>query len=277
MERSAEKPHRWSYQGTADVGGPQTGDLAHKGALLMAAAADAAAFSAVVSLVMAQHHWWEIWLIVLGLTVIALTLAHFAGLMARDDAAVHGKVRWRVVFVCGVPWLLLGLAAVWVRMRIAPDTGDLLDDSASAGANKLPNALLFLVLYLASGTVAGVGEFLTRNPLRGAYRNLMKTYQKAQRKLARTQPPYERALFVREIHRASFEEDDEVLLNAKFDRLAYGEELKQFAQITIAAHLQDPSATDGMTEGDWRPMRRPARLHMVRDDPSDQQTPDAAA
>jgi hypothetical protein len=277
MESSAEKPHRWSYQGTADVGGPQTGDLAHKGALLMAAAADAAAFSAVVSLVMAQHHWWEIWLIVLGLTVIALTLAHFAGLMARDDAAVHGKVRWRVVFVCGVPWLLLGLAAVWVRMRIAPDTGDLLDDSASAGANKLPNALLFLVLYLASGTVAGVGEFLTRNPLRGAYRNLMKTYQKAQRKLARTQPPYERALFVREIHRASFEEDDEVLLNAKFDRLAYGEELKQFAQITIAAHLQDPSATDGMTEGDWRPMRRPARLHMVRDDPSDQQTPDAAA
>ncbi|WP_212988543.1 hypothetical protein [Actinoplanes auranticolor] len=250
------------------------GDLGYKGALLMAAAADAAAFSAVVSLIMAKHQWWEIWLIVLGLTVIALMLAHFAGRMARDDAAAHGRVRWPVVLVCGIPWLALGAAAVWVRMRNAPSTGDLLDDSASASTDMFSNALLFLVLYIASGMVAGVGEFLTRNPLRSSYRNLMKAYRKAQQKLAKTQPPFERAMFVREIHRASFEEDDEVLLNAKLDRLAFGEELKQYAQITIAAHLQDPSATDGMTEGDWRPMRRPPRLHVVRDDPEDQQTTD---
>ncbi|GAB2568278.1 hypothetical protein Aab01nite_43660 [Paractinoplanes abujensis] len=272
METDTTEPNRWSYQGSADLGGATVGDLAHKGALLMAAAADAAAFSAVVSLIMSDHQLWEVWLIVLGLTVIALALAHFAGRIARDDAAAHGRVRWHVVLVCGIPWLLLGLAAVWVRMRIAPNTGGLLNGSSGQVDNRMPNALLFLVLYVASGMVAGIGEFLTRNPLRNAYRNLMKTYQKAQRKLARTQPPFERAMFVREIHRASFEEDDEVLLNAKFDRLAYGEELKQYAQITIAAHLQDPSATDGMTEADWRR----SRLHVVRDDP-DKQQPGAAA
>jgi hypothetical protein len=273
----AEKPDRWTYQGAADVGGQAVGDLGYKGALLVAATADAAAFSAVVSLIMKQHQWWEIWPIVVGLTVIALMLAHFAGRIARDDAAAHSRVRWPVVLVCGIPWLLLGLAAVWVRIQIAPDTGDLLDDSSSVESDKLPNALLFLVLYIASGMVAGIGEFLTRNPLRSSYRNLMKTYQKAQRKLAKTQPPFERAMFVREIHRASFEEDDEVLLNAKLDRLAFGEELKQYAQISIAAHLQDPSATDGMTEGDWRPMRRPPRLHVVRDDPEDQPSSDDKA
>ena len=274
---AAGKPNRWSYQGAADVSGQALGDLGHKGALLVAAAADAAAFSAVVSLIMVQNHWWEIWLIVLGLTVIALTLAHFAGRMARDDAAAHGRVRWTVVLICGIPWFLLGCAAVWVRMRIAPSTGGLLDDPSSVQDNRFPNALLFLVLYVASGMVAGVGEFLTRNPLRSSYRNLMKTYQKAQRKLVKSQPPFERAMFVREIHRASFEEDDEVLLNAKLDRLAFGEELKQYAQITIAAHLQDPSATDGMTEGDWRPMRRPPRLHVVRDELEDQPAADDRA
>jgi hypothetical protein len=267
--RPAGNPNRWTYQGTAGLAKESMGDLVYRGALVLALVADAAAFSTVVSIIMHDQSNWQIWPLVAGLTVIALTLAHFGGRIARDDAVAHGRIRWKVVLVCAIPWGLLGLAAVWVRMLMSAPTGGIQLDDSSGGqdVDRLAAALLFLVLYIASGTVAGVGEFLTRNPLRTAYRGLLKAYHSAQRKLAKTQPSYERAMFVRELHRASFEEDDAILLNAKRDRIAYGEELKQYAQIMIAAHLQDPSATDGMTERDWRPAAGKTPMRLVKPPP----------
>jgi hypothetical protein len=174
-----EKPHRWSYQGAADPGGVPKEDLAYRVALLIAALADAAAFSTVVQLVMRDQPAWQSWLLVAGLTTIALMLAHLAGRLTRDDAAAHGRISWQAVTVCAGPWFLLGIAAVWVRMRLsAPSGGITFGAQGSHNApDRLAAALLFLVLYIASGAVAGVGEFLTRNPLRSAYRGLLKAYQ----------------------------------------------------------------------------------------------------
>jgi hypothetical protein len=259
---TTEKPYnRWSYQRSSELGSRPKSEYIYLLALLIAAGADGAAFHQVVSLVMRTESDWMIGMLVAGLTVISLMLAHLGGRMARDTAAAKGKLTWRDVLICGIPWALLGIAAVIVRLKINPHSGGLQLNPGAAGkdegTDKIAAALLFLVLYAASGMVAGVGEFLTRNPLRTAYRGAVKTMRKAQRKLAKSQPAYQRSLAVREVHLASFREDLKVLLNAKRDRIAFGEELKQEAQIMIAAHLQDPSATDGMTEPDWRPAAAP--------------------
>lgn len=256
--------NRWSYQNSSEIGRRPVGEYVYVLALLVAAGADAAAFYVIVSLATGDEGTNETnALIVAGLTVIALMLAHLGGRVARDAAAANGRLRWQDVVVCGVPWALLGVAAMVVRLRTHQTSGGIdLEGGGSSGqeADQVAAALLFLVLYVASGVLAGVGEFLTRNPLRTAYRSALRTMKSAQRKLRRSQPPYERALSVRQLHLASYREDEALLQNAKFERIAFGEELKQLAQISIAAHLQDPSATDGMTERDWRPAApRPAR------------------
>jgi hypothetical protein len=246
--------------------------------LAVALGADVAAFYQVVSLVMAESTDEMIMLLVAGLTATAVTLAHFAGHFARDLAAEHGAATKGIVILCVVAWGLLGLAAVVVRAVVAQDTSDGLGPSAfgaggTGATDQYVAAGLFAALYFASGAVAGIGAFIARNPLRAAYRKARRRYRKAVLRLRKSEPPFERAKHVYELHRTGLRRDAASYRAARLKRLAFAEELKEYSAVLIAAHLQNPSATDGMTEEDWRPMRPRPNAPPGPDDPPPEGSP----
>jgi hypothetical protein len=198
---------------------------------------------------------------VIGLTVIALTLAHFAGRLARDVTAGYGTATWKQVFACAIPWAVLGLAAFAVRLLVADSSGGTSLDGTVVGGDgvdqstrQISGAVLFLALYVGSGTVAAVGEYLSRNPLRAGYRRALRAHSRALDRLARSQPPYELALQTYR-QRARIRAREEANWQAARElRLAQADELKRYAAVLIAAQAQDPSVTDAMTLPDRRPI-----------------------
>ena len=73
-------------------------------------------------------------------------------------------------------------------------------------------------------------------------------------RLSRTQPPYELALQVYR-QRARIRAREEANWQAARElRLAQADELKRYAAVLIASHLQDPTVTDAMTLPDRRPI-----------------------
>jgi hypothetical protein len=249
------------YANAADVSGLPLTEIVYWFALALAAAADVAAFHQVVSLVMRDQGDALVWLMVVGLTVIALTLAHFAGRLARDVSAQHGTATRKQVLLCAIPWVALGLAAFAVRLIVADSSGGTTVDGTLIGgdivgrqARQTSGAVLFLALYVGSGAVAAFGAYFSRNPLRSGYRQAMRAHSRALDRLSRSQPPYERALQEYR-QRARIRAREEANWQAARElRLAQADELKRYAAVLIAAHLQDPSVTDAMTLPDRRPI-----------------------
>jgi hypothetical protein len=251
---------RW-HANAADVSGLPMSEIVYWFALALAAAADVAAFHQVVSLILRDQGDTLVWLMVIGLTVIALTLAHFAGRLARDIRAGHGSATWKQVLACAIPWVALGLAAFTVRLIVADSSGGTTVDGNVIGggdvgktARQVSGAVLFLALYAGSGAVAAFGAFMSRNPLRSGYRQSLRAHNRALTRLSRSQPPYELAVQVYR-QRARIRAREEANWQAaRAQRLAHADELKRYAAILIAAHLQDPAATDALTLPDRRPI-----------------------
>ncbi len=264
-----ESRARFSYQNSSAVAGRPLGELLYIPLLAIALGADVAAFYQVVSLVMPDAHDQMIMLLVAGLTATAVMLAHFAGHFARDLLAEHGAATKLGLWICLIAWALLGLAAVVVRAAVAGDSSDGLDvtavDTGGGATDQYVAALLFGALYFASGMVAAIGAFVTRNPLRTAFRKAHRRFRKTTLKLRKSEPPFERAKHAFELHRTALRRDEDNYRAAWEQRLAFGEELKRYSAVLIAAHLQSPSATDGMTEPDWR-RRLPDRPPAADDD-----------
>jgi hypothetical protein len=258
---NATRPPDRGYADASHVSGLPLTEIAYWFALALAAAADVAAFHQVVSLVMRDQGDALVWLMVVGLTVIALTLAHFAGRLARDVSAQHGTATWKQVLLCAIPWVVLGLAAFAVRLIVADSSGGTTVDGTVIGgdtvgrqARQTSGAVLFLALYVGSGAVAAFGAYFSRNPLRSGYRQAMRAHSRALARLSRSQPPYERSLQVYR-QRARIRAREEANWQAARElRLAQADELKRYAAVLIAAHLKDPSVTDAMTLPDRRPI-----------------------
>jgi hypothetical protein len=192
-------------------------------------------------------------------------LAHFAGRLAGDVAAGHGTATRRQVFLLLAPWAVLGVVAFAVRLSAAFDAGTSVGTTTfGAGLGEqtrhVTAAFMFLVLYVASGAVAGFGVYLTRNPRRSAYRRARAAHARAVRRLARSQPAYERALQVLRQHVRTSMREEANYGAAVAQRLAFAGELKRYAAVLIAAQLKDPSVTDGMTLPDRAPMSMPPPL-----------------
>ena len=260
-EPAPTSPANRGYANAADVSGLPLTEIVYWFALALAAAADVAAFHQVVSLVMRDQGDALVWLMVVGLTVIALTLAHFAGRLARDVSAQHGTATRKQVLLCAIPWVALGLAAFAVRLIVADSSGGTTVDGTIIGgdtwarqARQTSGAVLFLALYVGSGAVAAFGAYFSRNPLRSGYRQAMRAHSKALGRLSRSQPPYERSLQVYRQRARIRAREDANYQAARELRLAQADELKRYAAVLIAAHLQDPSVTDAMTLPDRRPI-----------------------
>jgi hypothetical protein len=254
-------PSRGGYQQPMAATGRPVGEISYVIALAITAGADIAAFDQVLSIILANLGPWLIAVAVAGFTAMSLTLAHFAGRILRDRAAGHGPDgRW-AVWLLMVPWALLGLAALLARLILAQSELNSATTTAatdgSPAAKALSSAFLFLILYLASGAVAGFGEYLTRNPYRSHYRTALHAYHRSLRRMRRSQAPYERALSVWELHEEGRRDEQQNHGSATALQLANADELKRYAAFLIAAHLQDPSATDGMTMRDRIPFPEP--------------------
>src|SRR5262245_50938019 len=115
---NGDAPDR-GFASAAEVSGLPLTEIVYWFALALAAGADVAAFHQVVSLILRDQGDALVWLMVVGLTAIALTLAHFAGRLARDISAGHGSATWKQVYACVIPWVVLGLAAFTVRLIVA--------------------------------------------------------------------------------------------------------------------------------------------------------------
>ncbi|MGX7826034.1 hypothetical protein ACTG9Q_13165 [Actinokineospora sp. 24-640] len=253
-------PERVGYAHPPEVVGRSKGEIAYYIALAIAATADVAMFYAIASIIMKDDGELVIIMLVAGFTASSLTLAHFAGRIARDVSARHGPHTSRMVWLLIIAWVLLGVVVFTVRLLVAESSGGTPGIGPSEWTKMIAAAIMFGALYLASGVVAGVGEYLTRNPYRSSYRNAQRQFDKAIRRLHRSQPPYERAVNVLRVHTRNREREERNYEAAKRQRLAWASEWKRHAAIVIAAHLQSPSATDGMSRPDRSPDPMPSDL-----------------
>lgn len=258
--KSAHDPARDGYAHPSEVAGRSLGEMLHVLALLVTAAADVAVFSDTASIIMRKSSELIIWLLVAGFTAGSLTLAHFAGRFARDKIARYGPEPKRGILVVLVPWLLLGVVVFVVRLIV---TESATSTSGGIGPSEsqtmMAGAAMFAGLYVVSGAVAAVGEFLTRNPYRTRYRTAFRANRRALKALARTQHRYERSVGVLKVHTANQAREQQNYDSAKALRTAWASKLKRYSAVLIAAHLQNPSATDGMTEPDRSPNPMPRR------------------
>ncbi|MGI9004470.1 MAG: hypothetical protein ACR2GH_22940 [Pseudonocardia sp.] len=217
--------------------------------LAVTACADVAVFYQILSgFVLTHLPDWLVWLAVAGFTTCSLLLAHFAGRLFRDARVGYGTPEHGLIYVLAGTWLLLGLAAFTVRLVVAE--GGAGATAATALGNQsqtVASAVLFLVLYVGSGMVSGIGAYLSRNPLRNRYRKAQRNQRYAQKRLHRSQAPYERAVSVLQLHIRNRQREADNYAAAQTLRVAYVEEMKAYTGILISGHLQDPSATTGVT------------------------------
>jgi hypothetical protein len=144
--------------------------------VLAAGGIDIATFYQVLVLVLDAPQA-VVWVAVVGFVAVGLTLAHYAGLQIREAMSprnVTGSTTLAWVF--GGVWLLLGVVAFVVRFGIAQtmgsDTSSFSVDgvaqttgSAIDATSQHATALLFLVFYIATGTVTALaGGYFRQNP-----------------------------------------------------------------------------------------------------------------
>lgn len=230
----------------------------HLVALLLGGAADIGAFVQVVELMLPDQTTQLIALIVCGLTVLALYLAHTAGVLLRERTAKVGWAKRSVAVLCLFSWLLLGLLSAWARM-IAPQPAspqvELSLDAATAesGAEmNLAGAGMFLALYLGSGLAACLGAYLTHNRAYSAYTAALRAYHNATARSGRTARDHGNV--TAEWHRQLLTRDasHDILADAIARRHALSEELKQYARVLFASRGQDPALTDALLQPDKR-------------------------
>lgn len=144
--------------------------------VIAAGGVDVVTFYQVLALVLDVPEWM-VWVSVVGFAAVALTLAHYAGLQARQ---VTNPRNLTGAFIAGWifagTWLMLGVAAFVVRFVVSlPSSAggssfvvdgaaqQTLADSADATSQRL-SALLFMVLYIATGTVAALHGYFRQEP-----------------------------------------------------------------------------------------------------------------
>ena len=139
--------------------------LLYYAVLLVAAGIDIATFYQVLALVMRNVPDEVVWLGVVGFTVTALSLAHTIGVRVRDRIDNGGRAMGSAsAWLLFVVWLFVGGTAFIVRLTAAPPSvaggstividGQPVSGGGAPQEDALLAALLFLALYLATGTVA---------------------------------------------------------------------------------------------------------------------------
>ncbi|MEV6343259.1 hypothetical protein [Actinoplanes sp. NPDC051851] len=195
---------------------------------------------------------------VVGFAAVALALAHHAGLQARqalDPRTVAGSRTIAVIAAGG--WALLGAVAFLVRIVLEDSTGSgasqfttedglVTDLGAGTGTAEhyLP-ALLFLVLYLATGLVAALAAYFRQDPAAVQFNRAAERRSKTAREYADTRSRYARAKAVLDaIAQARRRREDAIRqLDGQFDaaaRMLHSEAQLRLSRSRAAAGRRPP-------------------------------------
>jgi hypothetical protein len=203
--------------------------------LLVAAGADIGAFFQIVELVLPTASETLVYVVVLGFTATALSLAHKGGALFRDHmagAAWAGKV---IPFLCVMAWLLLGIAAFYVRLTgLSSINGSLSLSLASpqTGSSShfaYDSAIIFLALYLGTGLVAWMGAYFSRNPLAESYQMASRAFFKARYRADLSSSRADSAELILSFMRAELATAEKTLEHEIQSRLALAEKLRLVA------------------------------------------------
>ncbi|MEU7832595.1 MULTISPECIES: hypothetical protein [unclassified Nonomuraea] len=245
---------RWGDRGHSDpallAGWPRVPLLLHTAALTIAVGADWAAFLQVVKRVMPSESSPTTSLVVAGFTGIVVWLAHSAGVMFRDIRAGSAGASRFLPLLCVFAWVAFGTAAFAARLVLSKPSQAFGPQEAD---DHLLSALFFLAFFLGTGIVAGVGAYLTHNPLRSAYGRALRVHERVLRRSIASARDLALAETNRSAHASELIAARQTLLHSLQVRLALAERLKQMARVLIAQRAQDPAVTDAILEPDLRP------------------------
>jgi hypothetical protein len=233
---------------------PMNGIL-YFGVLLVAAGIDIATFYQVLALVMKNVPDEVVWLGVVGFTVTALSLAHTIGVRMRERADAGQRPSTSgSAWLVAVIWLFVGITAFIVRLVASQpsvtggttivEEGEQVAAPVAGSDNPLLAALLFLALYLATGTVAAIAGYLRHNTAAKQYRATLRSRSDAAKSAATTIAD----LTLAQQTKLALDEERrrraEGWEKAQEEWQAIARRLKQEARLRLASAAQDPSTTD---------------------------------
>jgi hypothetical protein len=225
------------------------------GVLLVAAGIDIATFYQVLALVMKNVPDEVVWLGVVGFTVTALSLAHTMGVRIRDRIDNGGRALGSAsAWLLFVIWLFVGVTAFIVRLVAAePSTaggtsivvdGEQITAPAANSDNPLLAALLFIALYLATGTVAAIAGYLRHNTAAKQYAVTLRTRASAAKVAASSAADLALARQTMVALEEERRRRAEGWVKAQEEWHAIARRLKQEARLRLASAAQNPSTTD---------------------------------
>ena len=233
--------------------------LLYYAVLLVAAGIDIATFYQVLALVMRNVPDEVVWLGVVGFTVTALSLAHTIGVRVRDRIDNGGRAMGSAsAWLLFIVWLFVGGTAFIVRLTAAPPSvaggstividGQPVSGGGAPQEDALLAALLFLALYLATGTVAAIAGYLRHNTAAKRYAETLRERSDVARVAASSAAD----LALAQQTKVALEEERrrraEGWIKAQEEWQAIARRLKQEARLRLAAHAQNPSVTDAYFE-----------------------------
>ncbi|TDX03235.1 hypothetical protein [Kribbella sp. VKM Ac-2566] len=211
------------------------------------AAGDLAVIKSTLDLALNLREFYS-WLVAIGLTLGAITLAMAAGRLYRRSTAT-GRSSTAVQIVVASAWAILGIALFVMRWR----SGTFQVTTVTFGGAAPPQAdqekqehllaLLLAGVYLATGVIAWLdGHHLTNDAAAGLRAARSQAANVAKRQAA-LEGLVARLTEHTEIHRHELVQVDAGAEQAVAELEALALELKAFARYQIAVHLGDPAAT----------------------------------
>lgn len=235
--------------GVGSSGGVAPSSNLHRVVLVVAAAADFGAFYQVVARVMPDSADFLVYLVISGFTGIVLYLAHVAGLMVRRRTAQYERVASSTIALCLSVLALLGGVAFYVRLitptaaaRSSAGFGSAspLDVAETTGNLSFASAAVFLALYLGTAVVAGVGSYLTHNPLRDEYAAADRFYRRQSAVAATAESVYLHNEALRASAVAHRNAVRQIELAQRERVLAFAEELKRLVHVRAMSDQYTP-------------------------------------
>ncbi len=259
--RGEDDEGMWNQPGHSDPTllspGRSAAGLFYGAAVVLAAIADFIAFYQVISLVLRNLPDLWLYLLVIGFTGIALTLAHYIGVFLRDRTA---GARWQhkaVLPGCAVFWVALGVMAFWVRWKVSgavsspalPVSGGTQAVPQGNFQSTLPSASMFAAFYFATGAAAIIGSYLVHNPLRSAFARTVRAHEFA----IRHQAAGARDLAFAEAESEAIDHQEHTAVEVRDSTIEelrkLAGELKRLARLQLAKKIGDVSATDAFLAG----------------------------